>query len=82
MDEREGKTGAKMTDGEVVAWMNARFQREETILCARLREEATAIGISKRQLKAARLHLGIKTWHQFDEGSATENWFWTRSANT
>ena len=71
----------KMTDEEVVVWLWNRFQREETILCERIREETAALHISKRQLKAARLRLGIKTWHQFDEGGSTENWFWTLNQN-
>lgn len=82
MGTTENKKGAKMTDDEVVVWLNTRFQREESILCARLREEATALGITKKQLKAARQRLGTRTWHQFDEGGATENWFWSRGAHT
>ena len=71
------KTRAAMTDEEALLWVKERFKREQTILCERLRVEASAAGVSRLQLKAARKRLGVKTWHQFDEGGATENWFWT-----
>lgn len=46
------------------------------VLCDRVREEAKKMGFSRRDLKAARECLGVKTFHQFDECGATDNWFW------
>ena len=33
-------------------------------------------GFTGAELKEARKNLGIKTFHQFDEDGASENWFW------
>ena len=46
------------------------------VLCDTVREEAKKMGFSRRDLKAAREYLGVKTFHQFDEYGATDNWFW------
>jgi hypothetical protein len=41
-----------------------------------VRREAILKGFSRKVLKQARKELGVKTFHQFDEGKATANWFW------
>ncbi len=65
-----------LSDEEVRAWLCRMFVREPSILCDRIREAAAEKGISRIQLRRIRRALGVKTWHQFDEGGATENWFW------
>lgn len=65
-----------LPDEEVRAWLCGMFIREPSILCDRIREAAAEKGISRIQLRRIRRALGVKTWHQFDEGGATENWFW------
>lgn len=46
--------------------------------CNGVRESAKAAGFNRKELKAARKELGVKTWHQIDtEGyPKIENWFW------
>ncbi len=75
---RKSDQAAKRTlpDEEVRAWLCGMFAREPSILCDRIREAAAEKGISRIQLRRIRRALGVKTWHQFDEGGATENWFW------
>lgn len=46
-----------------------------------IRDEAENRGFTKRQLRDARKELGVKTYHQFDEDGATQNWFWYIDAN-
>lgn len=67
----------KLSDAEAIKWLADYFKRNQTVLCDVVREEAAAVGINRRQLKMARKALHIRTWHQFDEGGATPNWFWT-----
>jgi hypothetical protein len=45
-------------------------------------EQAKEKGFKKSEVKAAKKSLSVKTWHQFDEGTATENWFWYLPENS
>ena len=71
-----------LPDEEVRAWLRGMFARESSILCDRIWEAAAEKGISRIQLRRIRRALGVKTWYQFDEGGATENWFWKLDMNS
>jgi len=57
-------------------WLNERLSDHEIHLCESIRSEAKKAGFNKQELKAARISLGVKTFHQFDEYGETPNWFW------
>lgn len=57
-------------------WLREIFQDGESRLCNEIRATAKKAGYTRAELKEARKRLGIKTFHQFDDGGATENWFW------
>ncbi len=76
MTKEQNQKKVPMTDAEVESWMLGWFRREKSILCDRMRELAAVQGIKRPALKRARKALGVRTWHQFDEGGATVNWFW------
>lgn len=52
------------------------YLSRNTGLVDTVREEAKLKGFSKAVLKSARKELGVKTFHQFDEGGDTGNYFW------
>lgn len=58
------------------AWLKLQLQDLEIHLCDDIRKAAKKRGFTKQELKAARKAVGVKTFHQFDEDGATENWFW------
>lgn len=41
-----------------------------------IREKAKEQKFKRADLKAAKKILKVKTYHQFDEGKETGNWFW------
>lgn len=45
-------------------------------LCDDVRREAVKAGYARRELKEARKALGVKTFHQWEDGAETQNWFW------
>lgn len=57
-------------------WLYEYLTLEGFVLCETVRAEARKNGFSLADLKKARKILGVKTFHQFDEDGATENWFW------
>ncbi len=57
-------------------WLKERLSDQEIHLCENIRAEAKKAGFSKQELKTARISLGVKTFHQFDEYGETPNWFW------
>ncbi len=61
-------------------WLQEKLSDGELHLCESIREAAKEDGISKKDLKAARKELGVKTHHQFDEYGETPNWFWYMGA--
>lgn len=58
------------------AWLEHRLLDGEVHLCEDIRNSAEREGFSRRELKAARKVLSVKTFHQFDENGDTGNWFW------
>lgn len=59
-------------------WLAKILKPGDWSICDDIREKAKKEGFSRKQLKDARKVLGVKTFHQFDEYSATGNWFWYR----
>lgn len=57
-------------------WLKKRLSDHELHLCESIRAEAKEAGFNNRELKMARISLGVKTFHQFDEYGETPNWFW------
>ncbi len=57
-------------------WLGLELKDRELHLCEDIREKAKERGFTGAELKEARKNLGIKTFHQFDEDGASENWFW------
>ena len=57
-------------------WLRKFVLEQQMPLVEGVKERAAELGYSKKELRRAKLELGIKTWHQFDEDGATENWFW------
>lgn len=51
-------------------------------LCDDVRVAAKKEGFSKKELKNARMNLGVKTFHQFDETGQLPNWFWHMEGKT
>lgn len=49
--------------------------KSDPVLCDTIRAEAKNLGYSKRELKEARVKLGVKTFHLINEDSEM-NWFW------
>ncbi len=61
---------------ECEKWLGSELRDGEFHLCEDIRERAKESGFTGAELKTARKNLGVKTFHQFDEDGATENWFW------
>lgn len=61
---------------ECARWLKEYLDREGCVLWTEVRNAAKRAGYSKKDLKVARELIGVKTYHQFDEGKDTENWFW------
>lgn len=57
-------------------WLLELLTKNECVLVEDVREQAKQQGFKKSELKEARKTLNVKTFHQFDEDGATENWFW------
>lgn len=57
-------------------WLREIFQDGQSRLCDEIRTAAKKAGYTRAELKEARKRIGIKTFHQFDDVGATENWFW------
>lgn len=57
-------------------WLREKLCDRELHLCGDIRAEAKAAGFNNQELKTARISLGVKTFHQFDEFGETPNWFW------
>lgn len=57
-------------------WLKDFLCREGCVLCEIVRLHALKNGFGRKNLKAAKKKLGVKTYHQFDEDGATPNWFW------
>ena len=49
---------------------------EGAVLCDEVRKQARSQGYRSSDLKKARKELQVKTFHQFDDDGATDNWFW------
>lgn len=58
------------------SWLRAILKNGKSYLCDSVKAEAVKKGFSKAELRQARKDIGVKTYHQFDEDGATENWFW------
>lgn len=59
-------------------WLKNYMSDGELHLSTEVAGKAKALGYSKSELREARKELGVKTFHQFDETGATDNWFWYR----
>lgn len=57
-------------------WLIKYLARQDFALAEQVRNDAKNAGFSKAELKIARKGIGVKTFHQFDGGGATANWFW------
>lgn len=57
-------------------WLYGELQRQGEVLCDDIRSAAKKKGFTRAELKSARKTLGVKTFHQFDGKSETQNWFW------
>jgi hypothetical protein len=57
-------------------WLRSELRDGELHLSENIREKAKESGFTGAELRTARKNLGAKTFHQFDEDGATENWFW------
>lgn len=62
--------------GECNNWLMEILKDKELHLCNNVKAEATKNGFCKAELRQAKKDIGVKTYHQFDEDGATENWFW------
>lgn len=67
------ETVIKMSCSE---WLREKLSDGELHLCEWIREDAKRSGFTKSELKQARVALGVRTFHQFDEDGETPNWFW------
>ena len=56
-------------------WLKKALFGKDMILYEIIREQAKLEGFTKKQLHEARIALGVKTFHQIDDDSDT-NWFW------
>ena len=76
MKKVEGKP--KKMDGSKSCeeWLRGILQGGRAQLCDEVRVSAKKAGYTRAELKEARKCLGVKTFHQFDEAGATNNWFW------
>lgn len=61
---------------DCVKWLRLELKDGDPHLCEDIRKRAKESGFTGLELKAARKNLGVKTFHQFDENGASENWFW------
>lgn len=57
-------------------WLEKYLRAEPMVLCEEVRKDSKKKGFTKRELKRARIELGVKTFHQFDEFGDTGNHFW------
>lgn len=57
-------------------WITNFLKSQNGALVEDVRMEAKKQGFSKGELKLSRKEIGVKTFHQFDEGGQTPNWFW------
>lgn len=58
-----------------VEWLKKELKGKDVILCDEIRKKSRKAGFSKKELREARAVLGVKTWHQINEDSDV-NWFW------
>lgn len=58
-----------------VEWLKNELKGKDVILCDEIRRKSRKAGFSKKELREARMLLGVKTWHQINEDSDV-NWFW------
>ena len=66
----------KKSESDCEKWLENKLKDGELHLCEDIRGEAKNHGFTVTELKRARKKLEVKTFHQFDEGGVTENWFW------
>lgn len=60
---------------DCVEWLKTGLEGKDIILCDEIRRKSREAGFSKKELREARALLGVKTWHQINEDSDV-NWFW------
>lgn len=65
-----------MREKDCNKWLRELLKDGELHPCDEVRNHAKNEGYSMAKLKQARKQMEIKTFHQFDESGATENWFW------
>ena len=65
-----------MKTEECKKWLADYLKRQAGALVEDTRAEAKKKGFTKLDLKTARKELGVKTFHQFDEGGQAPNYFW------
>lgn len=56
-------------------WLKNELSNGIPVLCDTVRNNAKEQGFSKKQLREARAILGVRTFHQIDDDSSV-NWFW------
>lgn len=56
-------------------WLKKELDGKDAILCDEIREKCKREGFSKKELREARAGLGVKTYHQINDDSKV-NWFW------
>lgn len=57
-------------------WLEKILKDNEGMLCEEVRNLRVKKRFTRGELKRARVELGVKTYHQFDEYGATDNYFW------
>lgn len=75
MRESTGKGEARM-EKSCSVWLGEYLMSEGAVLCDEVRKQARSQGYRSSDLKKARKELQVKTFHQFDDDGATDNWFW------
>lgn len=57
-------------------WLKKHMSDGELHLSTEVTGKAKTLGYSRSELRRVRNELEVKTFHQFDEVGATDNWFW------
>lgn len=66
-----------MTDGMVRIWSASRLHSRHGVQSARVKIDARMAGITKGQLKRARIELKVKTVHLMDRaGKPSDDYIW------
>jgi hypothetical protein len=77
MRERQSYGGFEMGQKTAEDWLREYLHRNGTTNVETIRADAKMAGIRRKDLRAAKVALGVETVNDWAANGETQNWFWS-----